>query len=68
MIVVDIHAKGAKMVTIKESTTEDINNIQRLWADGDVMKYIGFPDGLHETEEAIQEWLDRFRILKPIEN
>ena len=63
-----ICAKGAKMVTIKESTTEDIKNIQSLWADVDVMKYIGFPDGLHETEEAIKEWLDRFRTLKPKEN
>ncbi|SDB65860.1 GNAT family N-acetyltransferase [Butyrivibrio sp. INlla16] len=56
------------MITIKESTTEDIKNIQGLWADGDVMKYIGFPDGLHETEESIQEWLNRFRTLKPKEN
>lgn len=51
------------MITIKESTTEDIKNIQELWANGDVMKYIGFPDGLHETEEAFKNgaevlWVD----------
>ena len=37
------------MVTIKETTREDIKNVQRLWADGDVMRFVGFPDGLHET-------------------
>ena len=47
------------MVTIKESTYDDIKNIQSLWADPDVMKYI-LPGGLHETEEAVREWLDRF--------
>ncbi len=56
------------MITIKESTLEDVKNIQSLWADGDVMKYIGYPDGLHETEEAVKEWLDRFRTSKPKEN
>lgn len=56
------------MITIKESTLDDVKNIQSLWADGDVMKYIGYPDGLHETEEAVQAWLDRFRTSKPKEN
>ena len=56
------------MITIKESTYEDIKDIQSLWADGDVMKYIGYPEGLHETEEAVKEWLDRFLTSKPKEN
>lgn len=45
------------MLEIKETTKEDIKNIQRLWADGDVMRFVGFPDGLHETDEAMEEWL-----------
>ena len=28
------------MLAIKESTYDDIKDIQRLWADEDVMKYI----------------------------
>ena len=52
------------MVTIKESTYDDIKNIQSLWADPDVMKYI-WPGGLHETEEAVREWLDRFISAGP---
>ncbi len=47
------------MITIKESTYDDIRNIQSLWADEDVMKYI-WPGGLHETEDAVRGWLDRF--------
>ena len=46
------------MITIKESTYEDIKNIQSLWADEEVMKYI-WPGGLKETEEGVKEWLDR---------
>ena len=55
------------MITIKESTYDDIKNIQSLWADDDVMKYI-WPGGLHETEEAVREWLDRFILARPKQN
>ena len=44
------------MITIKETTKADIPNVQRLWADGDVMKFVGFPDGLRETDEAMAAW------------
>lgn len=56
------------MIIIKESTYDDIKNIQSLWAEGDVMKYIGYPEGLHESEESVREWLERFRSAKPKEN
>ena len=55
------------MKKIKESTYDDIKNIQSLWADADVMKYI-WPGGLHETEEAVREWLDRFIAARPKQN
>ncbi|MBR6156190.1 MAG: ribosome small subunit-dependent GTPase A [Lachnospiraceae bacterium] len=55
------------MITIKESTYDDIRNIQSLWADEDVMKYI-WPGGLHETEDAVREWLDRFINAGPEKN
>ena len=44
------------MITIKETTEADLKNIQRLWADSDVMRFVGFPDGLHETDEEMQDW------------
>ena len=45
------------MLKIKETTIEDIKSVQQLWADGDVMKFVGFPDGLHETDEEMKEHL-----------
>lgn len=47
------------MIEIKEATAKDVENVQRLWADGDVMKYVGFPEGLFETEETIGEMILR---------
>ena len=38
------------MLTIKETTRADLPNIQSLWADGDVMKFVGFPDGLQQMK------------------
>jgi RimJ/RimL family protein N-acetyltransferase len=43
-------------LTIKETQNEDLENLMRLWNDGDVMKYVGFPNGLNVTYEAIQRW------------
>ena len=44
------------MIEIKESTYDDIKNIQGLWADADVMKYI-WPGGLQEAEEGVKKCL-----------
>ena len=32
------------MIEIKETNIKDIDNVQRLWADGDVMQFVGFPN------------------------
>lgn len=56
------------MITVKETTIEDIKNVQRLWADGDVMRFVGFPDGLHETDEAMQQWLEGLNAARPTQN
>ena len=45
------------MIEIKETTIKDLNNVQKLWADGDVMRFVGFPNGLHRTDEEMQGWL-----------
>ncbi len=55
------------MTEIRESTFDDVKNIQSLWADEDVMKYI-WPGGQHETEEAVREWLDRHISARPKQN
>ena len=55
------------MIAIRESTYEDIGNIQKLWADPEVMQYI-WPGGLTETEESVREWLDCFITGRPAQN
>ena len=44
------------MIEIKETNIKDIDNVQRLWADGDVMRFVGFPNGLHQTSEEMKGW------------
>ena len=39
-----------KIIEIRETTTKDLHDVQRLWADGDVMKFVGFPNGLIQKE------------------
>lgn len=56
------------MITIKETTKRELSNVKQLWADGDVMKFVGFPDGLHETDEGMSNWLDWILSARPIVN
>lgn len=45
-------------IYIKATSKEDLLNVQRLWADPEVMLYVGFPNGLHETIEHLENrWL-----------
>ena len=56
------------MLEIKETTSTDLNNVRSLWADGDVMKFVGFPDGLHQTDEEMERWLRRIVSGRPLIN
>ena len=56
------------MIEIRETTVHDIKNVQRLWADGDVMKFVGFPDGLHRTEEEMKNWFRWIESGRPVLN
>lgn len=53
------------MVTIRETKENDLPDVQRLWADGDVMKFVGFPEGLHETDEAMARWYQWISTARP---
>ncbi len=56
------------MLEIKETTIKDIKYVQQLWADKDVMKFVGFPDGLHKTDEEMQNWLLWIETNRPAIN
>lgn len=53
------------MLEIRETTLEDLKNIQRLWGDGEVMRFVGFPEGLHETDEDLRAWIERLSAARP---
>ena len=56
------------MIEIKETTINDIDNIQRLWANGDVMRFVGFPDGLHKTSEETHDWFRQLESNRSVMN
>ena len=56
------------MIEVKETTIIDINNIQKLWADGDVMRFVGFPNGLYQTDEEMQDWFRWIESSRPVLN
>ena len=56
------------MITIRETTAADLSSIQALWADGDVMQFVGFPQGLHESDERMANWFARLSSARPTKN
>ena len=56
------------MLAIRETTAEDLKNVQRLWADGDVMRFVGFPEGLRQTDEDMERWLRWIESNRPALN
>jgi RimJ/RimL family protein N-acetyltransferase len=50
-------ASTTKKIEIRETTYVDLREVKALWADGEVMKFVGFPDGLKQTDEKMLEWL-----------
>lgn len=55
-------------ISIRETTHEDLKAVQGLWADGDVMRYVGCPEGLHETDENMERWYQWIQASKPMVN
>lgn len=50
-------------IQIIETSETDLENIASLWNDGDVMKYVGFPNGLGVTVEYLRnKWLPYVNI------
>lgn len=56
------------MIEVRETAGKDLKDIQRLWADGDVMRYVGFPEGLHQTDEEMDDWFRWIEAGRPAMN
>jgi len=44
---------------IHETGLSDLKNVQTLWANGNVMYFVGFPKGLHKTMAQLRDWLTK---------
>ena len=51
-------------IIIRETNESDLMNVMNLWNNGEVMKYVGFPDGLGFTTEKIKDWYNRNKESK----
>ena len=56
------------MIEVKETTARELPLVQRLWTDGDVMRFIGFPEGLRQTDEEMQNWFRWIESGRPARN
>lgn len=56
------------MLEIRETTREDLKLVQSLWADGNVMQYVGFPEGLKESDESLERWYRWIAESRPRQN
>lgn len=43
-------------IRIRPTRHEDLTFLQALWNDGTVMRYKGYPSGMHVTEECMERW------------
>ena len=53
------------MIEIRETSPADLGDVRRLWADGEVMRFVGFPDGLHQTDGEMQDWFRWIESNRP---
>lgn len=56
------------MVQIHETGEGDLKHLQALWARGDVMAFVGFPNGLEQSDREMSDWLQWVRENRPLVN
>jgi len=56
MLTTSIFIQNGFMLEIKSTSITDLRNVMNLWNNGDVMFYVGFPNGLNINYEQVQKW------------
>jgi len=46
---------------LRSTTLADLPDLLRLWNDGRVMRWVGFPDGLGYDQTRIETWFERLQ-------
>jgi RimJ/RimL family protein N-acetyltransferase len=52
--------RGARLL-LRLTTSADLPDLLRLWNDGHVMRWVGFPEGLGYDQIKIESWFERLR-------
>jgi len=50
---------NGERVIIRSTTEADLPDMMDLWNDGNVMKWVGFPDGAGYDQEKMRDWFAR---------
>lgn len=53
----ELPPKFAGSVELRLTGEADLENVRKLWASPEVMRYVGFPEGLQKTIEQMHRWL-----------
>lgn len=60
-----LELKGERLI-LRPFIEQDLKDLQELWKDGQVMRYVGFPKGLPKSEEEMQKWFSELYANKSI--
>ena len=52
-------------LTIRETTETDLENVLTLWNDGEVTRYVGFPNGIGVDIPYLENWLKGIKKGRP---
>lgn len=56
------------MLEIKETSNDDLKNIQGLWSDKEVMANVGIPEGLSLSDDDMNNWYKSLALKRPKSN
>ena len=45
-------------ILVRETTKDDLQNLMELWNTGEVMEFVGFPNGLNVNYTDVEKWFD----------
>ena len=58
-----------KNLILRQPEEGDFNFLKNMWENGEVMKYVGFPKGLKQSDKKIKKWIkdwctpDKLRLV-----
>ncbi|MCE5188801.1 MAG: GNAT family N-acetyltransferase [Eubacteriales bacterium] len=55
-------------ITIRETGVDDLENTRLLWNNGEVMRFVGFPNGIGVDGEYMVRWLVWVEKGRPLRN